>query len=66
MNVKYLIWLRNIMFVLFVAQLGYFIYLIYQRFFIGVRVEWNSSSIITLAVALGLLQSAISKQTTKE
>ena len=62
MAVKFIIWVRNLMLVFLVAQLGYFLY---QKFYKGMDVEW-SSSIIAPVVPLILLQLSINKQTRKE
>lgn len=62
MNVKYLIWLRNIILILFVAQLGYFLV---QKFYNGVAVEWKSSSVLYPGATLVILQYLIRKQTDK-
>lgn len=63
MKVKYLIWLRNVMLILFVAQLGYFLI---QKFYNGVAVEWKPSSILYPGATLVILQYLIRNQTDEQ
>jgi Na+-translocating ferredoxin:NAD+ oxidoreductase RnfD subunit len=63
MSVKTLVWLRNIMLVLLLAQIGYFLFVKYYK---GMPVEWNSFSFIITAAAFSLLVLAIRKQAAKQ
>lgn len=62
MKTIYLVLLRNILIILFFAQLGYFLY---RKFYVGVPTDWNSSSFITLVGGIGAMQLLLNKRTEK-
>ena len=63
MKTKYIVWLRNIVVVLFIGQLGYFLI---QRLYYGLAVEFSTLGICTSAGALILLQYSIRKEAERQ
>jgi hypothetical protein len=59
MKLQYLVWLRNVLIVLFFANLAYSLY---QRFYLKHLVEWNSSTFISLSSGAAGLQLLITKK----
>lgn len=63
MKIKYLVWLRNIVLILLVGRLVYYLV---QRFYYGFAVEFGSVGTTASIGALILLQYVIGKQTEKK
>ncbi|WP_461138569.1 hypothetical protein [Spirosoma pomorum] len=62
MNIKILVWLRNLILILLLVQVGYFLFVKYYK---GIAVEWNSSSFFITAAAFALLGIEIRRRTVK-
>ncbi len=63
MKTRYLVWLRNLVVVLLVGQLGYFLI---QRLYYGLAIELNAAGICVSAGALILLQYSIRKEAERQ